>query len=92
MYDQPATSASSLSADARTLLDIIAAGAEVRMVFEGASCHLRVIQPTGQPLPTTFAMLRALDELSRTGCLTQAHGFDGARYQLSPAGQSLARM
>jgi len=87
MLDQNATMASNLSADARTLLEIIAGGAEVRMEIEGASCHLRVIQPGGQPMPTTWWMLRALDELSRTGFILQASGYDGgARYQLSPDG------
>jgi hypothetical protein len=87
MLDQKATQGSNLSDDARSLLEIMASGAEVRMEIEGASCHLRVIQPTGQPLPTTWGMLRALDELSRTGYLTQANGYDGAaRYHLSPDG------
>jgi len=87
MFDQKAASASNLSADARSLLEIMASGAEVRMEIEGASCHLRVIQPSGQAMPTTWGMLRALDELTRTGYLTQANGYDGAaRYQLSPDG------
>lgn len=92
MFSQQATVAPDLSPDARSLLEILAEGAEVRMEFEGASCHLRVIQPTGQPMPTTWGMLRALDELSRTGYVTQANTYDGsARYQLSPSGYSVAR-
>jgi hypothetical protein len=91
MFDQKTTAASKLSPDAHSLLEIMASGAEVRMEFEGASCRLRIIQPGGQPMPTTWGMLRALDELSRTGYLTQANGYDGAaRYQLSPDGYTAA--
>lgn len=89
MFEQKVANGPSLSADARLLMEIIASGAEVRMEIEGASCHLRVIQPGGQPMPTTWTMLRALDELSRSGYLLQANGYDGAaRYQLSPAAQA----